>query len=78
MGKTIQMISLLLSEPRGKPTLIVAPTVALLQWKNEIEKHAEGLTVSLFYGKPFFSSFFCFPSVNTFTIWTTSRHQTLK
>jgi DNA repair protein RAD16 len=27
MGKTIQMISLLLSEPRGAPNLIIAPAV---------------------------------------------------
>ncbi|EEB08458.1 DNA repair protein RAD16 [Schizosaccharomyces japonicus yFS275] len=51
MGKTIQTISLLLSEPRGKPNLVVAPVVALLQWKSEIEMHADNsLRVYMFYG----------------------------
>ncbi|KAJ1911751.1 DNA repair protein rad16 [Tieghemiomyces parasiticus] len=50
MGKTIQMIALLLSEPRGGPTLVVAPTVALLQWQAEIRAHTDALTVTVFYG----------------------------
>jgi DNA repair protein RAD16 len=51
MGKTIQTIALLLAEPRGKPNLVVAPTVALMQWKSEIEQHTDnGLSVCLFYG----------------------------
>jgi len=51
MGKTIQTISLLLAEPRGKPNLVIAPTVALMQWKQEIETHTDnGLSVCLFYG----------------------------
>jgi len=41
----IQTIALLLSEPRRKPSLVVAPVVALMQWKHEIEKNAEGFTV---------------------------------
>ncbi|KAF8941380.1 DNA repair protein rad16 [Dissophora ornata] len=49
MGKTIQMISLLLSEP-GKPNLIVAPTVAIIQWMNEIKDHAPSLKVLVFHG----------------------------
>ncbi|KAF9178576.1 DNA repair protein rad16 [Haplosporangium sp. Z 11] len=49
MGKTIQMISLLLSEP-GKPNLIVAPTVAIVQWQNEINNHAPSLKVLIFHG----------------------------
>ncbi|KAJ9075846.1 DNA repair protein rad16 [Entomophthora muscae] len=51
MGKTIQMISLLLSEPRGKPNLIVAPTVALMQWCSEIKTHTTSLTVLMFHGQ---------------------------
>ncbi|KIR73957.1 DNA repair protein RAD16 [Cryptococcus deuterogattii CA1014] len=51
MGKTIQTIALLLSEPRRKPSLVVAPVVALMQWKNEIETHAEGFTVCLWHGQ---------------------------
>ncbi|OLL25632.1 ATP-dependent helicase rhp16 [Neolecta irregularis DAH-3] len=51
MGKTIQSIALLLAEPRGKPNLIIAPTVALMQWQKEIEIHTNnGLSVALFYG----------------------------
>ncbi|KAK8849448.1 hypothetical protein IAR55_004781 [Kwoniella newhampshirensis] len=51
MGKTIQTIALLLSEPRRKPSLVVAPVVALMQWKNEIETHAEGFTTCLWHGQ---------------------------
>jgi DNA repair protein RAD16 len=52
MGKTIQTIALLLAEPRGKPNLVIAPTVALMQWKSEIETHTNnGLSVCLFYGQ---------------------------
>ena len=52
MGKTIQTIALLLAEPRGKPSLVVAPTVALMQWKSEIETHTNnGLSVCLYYGQ---------------------------
>ena len=48
MGKTIQTIGLLLSEPKGKPNLVVAPTVALMQWKSEIETHTQKRSNSLF------------------------------
>lgn len=47
---SIQTIALLLSEPRRKPSLVVAPVVALMQWKNEIETHAEGFSVCLWHG----------------------------
>ncbi|CAO3665234.1 unnamed protein product [Umbelopsis ramanniana] len=51
MGKTIQTIAMLLEEPRQKPNLVVAPTVALMQWKREIETHTRGvLNVYLFHG----------------------------
>ncbi|PWZ00250.1 hypothetical protein BCV70DRAFT_161241 [Testicularia cyperi] len=50
MGKTIQMISLMLSD-RKKPCLVVAPTVAIMQWRNEIEKYTEPkLSVILWHG----------------------------
>jgi len=49
MGKTIQTLALLVSDPR-KPNLVVAPTVAIMQWKNEIEAHTEGLKVCVFHG----------------------------
>jgi len=51
MGKTIQTIALLMSEPRAKPNLVVAPTVALMQWRSEIEKHTNSaLKVMIFHG----------------------------
>ena len=49
MGKTIQTLALLVSDHR-KPNLVVAPTVAIIQWKNEIEAHTEGLKVYVFHG----------------------------
>ncbi|KAG1471513.1 hypothetical protein G6F56_002076 [Rhizopus delemar] len=50
MGKTIQTIALLLSD-KQKPSLVVAPTVALLQWKREIETHTnKALSVHVFHG----------------------------
>lgn len=48
---SIQTIALFLSEPRRKPSLVVAPVVALMQWKHEIETHAEGFTVCLWHGQ---------------------------
>lgn len=52
MGKTIQMIALFLSDLTKRPNLVVGPTVALMQWKNEIEKQTKGdkLKVLLFHG----------------------------
>ncbi|KAK9458619.1 SNF2 family N-terminal domain-containing protein [Lipomyces oligophaga] len=51
MGKTIQTIALLLSEPRGKPSLVVMPTVAIMQWKSEIETNSGGkLSTYVYHG----------------------------
>ncbi|GAA5974681.1 hypothetical protein JCM5350_001246 [Sporobolomyces pararoseus] len=55
MGKTIQTISLILSDwepdhPKGS-TLVLAPTVAIIQWKNEIEKFTQGFKVLVFHGQ---------------------------
>ncbi|RLV85786.1 DNA repair protein RAD16 [Meyerozyma sp. JA9] len=52
MGKTIQTIALFLSDLSKGPNLVVGPTVALMQWKNEIEKHTKDglLKVLLFHG----------------------------
>ncbi|KAK9472617.1 DNA repair protein RAD16 [Dipodascopsis tothii] len=51
MGKTIQTIALLLSEPRGKPNLVVMPTIALMQWRSEIDSNTGGkLTTTIFHG----------------------------
>ncbi|CAK5264719.1 unnamed protein product [Mycena citricolor] len=49
MGKTIQMIALLVSDD-AKPNLVVAPTVAIMQWKNEISAHTDGLRVLVWHG----------------------------
>lgn len=50
MGKTIQTIALLLSDKK-KPNLVIAPAVALIQWKNEIEKHTnKALSVFIYHG----------------------------
>ena len=51
MGKTIQTIALFLSDRSKRPNLVVAPTVALMQWKNEIAQHAgDSLKVAVFHG----------------------------
>ncbi|KAI0285276.1 SNF2 family N-terminal domain-containing protein [Russula brevipes] len=49
MGKTIQMIALMVSGPT-KPNLVVAPTVAIMHWRNEIETHATGMDVLVWHG----------------------------
>lgn len=51
MGKTIQTIALFLNDTSKTPNLVVAPTVALMQWKNEIEQHAgNSLSVGVYHG----------------------------
>lgn len=51
MGKTIQTIALLMNDLSKRPSLVVAPTVALMQWKNEIEQHTnKKLKTYLFHG----------------------------
>ncbi|GME92864.1 unnamed protein product [Ambrosiozyma monospora] len=51
MGKTIQMISLMMHDREKTPNLVIAPTVAIMQWKTEIENHAGGaLKVGMFHG----------------------------
>ena len=38
MGKTIQAVSLLMSDyPVGQPSLVIVPPVALMQWQSEIK-----------------------------------------
>ncbi|KAJ1949105.1 DNA repair protein rad16, partial [Linderina pennispora] len=49
MGKTLQTIGLMLVN-RGKPTLVICPTVALMQWKSEIEAATDDLSVFMYYG----------------------------
>lgn len=52
MGKTIQTIALFMSDLGKRPNLVVGPTVALMQWKHEIETHTKdgSLKVLLFHG----------------------------
>ncbi|KAG8218265.1 putative DNA repair protein RAD16 [Butyriboletus roseoflavus] len=49
MGKTIQMISLFVSDLK-RPNLVIAPTVAIMQWRNEINAHTEGMKVLVWHG----------------------------
>ena len=43
MGKTIQAVSLIMSDfPASDPTLVVVPPVALMQWQNEINEYTDG------------------------------------
>ncbi|KIO03060.1 hypothetical protein M404DRAFT_15784 [Pisolithus tinctorius Marx 270] len=49
MGKTIQMISLFVSDLK-RPNLVIAPTVALIQWRNEIQAHTENMNVLVWHG----------------------------
>ncbi|KAI0052617.1 hypothetical protein FA95DRAFT_1483276 [Auriscalpium vulgare] len=49
MGKTIQMIALMVSGS-VKPNLVVAPTVAIMQWRNEIATHTDNMQVLVWHG----------------------------
>lgn len=53
MGKTIQTIALFMSDKdRKEPILVIAPTVAIMQWKNEINAHTGGrLSMLVFHGQ---------------------------
>ncbi|KAB8349413.1 hypothetical protein FH972_023440 [Carpinus fangiana] len=52
MGKTIQAVSLIMSDyPQKEPTLVVVPPVALMQWTNEIAEYTDGkLKVLVYHG----------------------------
>ncbi|KAF7307768.1 ATP-dependent helicase rhp16 [Mycena kentingensis (nom. inval.)] len=47
--QTIQCIALLVTDG-AKPNLVVAPTVAIMQWKNEILAHTDGMQVLVWHG----------------------------
>lgn len=50
MGKTIQAVSLIMSDyPAKDPTLVVVPPVALMQWQNEITEYTDGKLKVLVY-----------------------------
>ncbi|KAK1445211.1 SNF2 family domain-containing protein [Colletotrichum cuscutae] len=52
LGKTIQAVSLIMSDyPQKKPSLVLVPPVALMQWKSEIESYTDGtLKVFVYHG----------------------------
>jgi DNA repair protein RAD16 len=50
MGKTIQAVSLIMSDfPAKEPTLVVVPPVALMQWQAEINSYTSGKLKVLVY-----------------------------
>jgi DNA repair protein RAD16 len=53
MGKTIQAVSLIMSDwPQKQPTLVVVPPVALMQWSAEITEYTDGkLKVLVYHGQ---------------------------
>lgn len=53
MGKTIQAVSLIMSDyPAQQPTLVVVPPVALMQWSKEIAEYTDGkLKVLVYHGQ---------------------------
>jgi DNA repair protein RAD16 len=52
MGKTIQAVSLIMSDwPASKPSLVLIPPVALMQWQQEIASYTDGtLRTFVFHG----------------------------
>lgn len=52
LGKTIQAVSLIMSDwPAKKPSLVLVPPVALMQWMTEIESYTDGtLRTFVFHG----------------------------
>lgn len=52
MGKTIQAVSLIMSDyPAKHPTLVCVPPVALMQWTNEIREYTDNkLKVLVYHG----------------------------
>ena len=53
MGKTIQAVSLIMSDfPQKAPSLVVVPPVALMQWSSEIAEYTDGkLNVLIYHGQ---------------------------
>ncbi|SPN97241.1 related to nucleotide exsicion repair protein RAD16 [Cephalotrichum gorgonifer] len=52
LGKTIQAVSLIMSDfPAGKPSLVLVPPVALMQWVAEIDSYTDkALKTFVFHG----------------------------
>jgi len=50
LGKTIQAVSLIMSDyPAHKPSLVLAPPVALMQWTSEIQSYTDGTLKTIVY-----------------------------
>jgi len=50
MGKTIQAVSLIMSDfPAAQPSLVLIPPVALMQWQQEIEDYTDGTLKTFVY-----------------------------
>jgi len=50
MGKTIQAVSLIMSDyPAKNPSLVLIPPVALMQWQQEIEQYTDGTLKTFVY-----------------------------
>lgn len=50
MGKTIQAVSLIMSDfPAKLPSLVLIPPVALMQWQQEIESYTDGTLKTFVY-----------------------------
>src|SRR5690625_4339783 len=54
LGKTLQSIAYILSEPSepGQPHLVIAPSSVLYNWKNEFNRFAPSLEISILTGAP--------------------------
>lgn len=53
MGKTIQAVSLIMSDyPAKQPSMVIVPPVALMQWSSEIKDYTDGkLNVLVYHGQ---------------------------
>ncbi|KAI6128361.1 P-loop containing nucleoside triphosphate hydrolase protein [Pisolithus croceorrhizus] len=49
-GGILAMISLFVSDLK-RPNLVIGPTVALMQWRNEIHAHTENMNVLVWHGQ---------------------------
>ncbi|KAF9761217.1 DNA repair protein RAD16 [Nosema granulosis] len=74
MGKTLQMIGLMLSGDYCERNLIIVPTIALNQWVEELEKHSPGMfNIYRHHGRLRISEVFCdFNKNNTRDIFITT------
>src|SRR5690625_5087469 len=52
LGKTLQTIAYLLSEPYDRPHLVIVPSSVVYNWRNECAKFAPSLDVAMIVGTP--------------------------